>query len=407
MAFRPQTDWRQAIRDSVTANFHEIQHVRRHLHQNPEPSGEEFSTTQFLTENLNKLGMQVEVGPNQRGLIIEPNSSEQHAVVGLRADIDALRIQDQKQVSYCSQKEGLMHACGHDAHTAIVYGAILALKDVVQSQVVPSIPWRAIFQPAEETNEGATEMVKAGAVDGLQALFAAHMDPSRPVGTIGIRENEFTADCSELEIEVIGRGAHAARPHEACDPIAAVAQLISSIFLFVPRGTNSQEPVVVSFGQIIAGQNPNVIPDRVIVRGTLRTLHAEVTKTTIMHLERLARGVAEASGTTIHVRQKHGPPAVHNDPHLTQMIRQAAADLIGEENIQIIPKPSMGGEDFANYLDKVPGAMFRLGCAEAGKAAPPLHSPLFDIEEEALKVGAMILAGSVIHWMMQHQTLQA
>lgn len=391
--------WGVLIDKSIEARFEEIRAVRRHLHQYPEPSGEEFNTTTFLLERLSEHGLKPRVGPSLRGIIVDAPRAEGVPTIGLRADIDALRIQDQKQTSYCSQVDGIMHACGHDAHTAVVYGAILALLDLETSGATQCIPWRAIFQPAEETNAGAMEMVAAGAVDGLQALFAAHMDPARHVGTIGVRNNEFTADCSELEIEVLGRGAHAARPHEACDPIAAAAQLISSIFLFVPRGTDSQEPVVVSFGQIIAGQNPNVIPDRVLVRGTLRTLRNEVTKSTILHLERLARGVAEASGTTIHLRHQSGPPAVHNDPLLTEIISESASAVLGPENVLTIPRPSMGGEDFANYLQKVPGAMFRLGCAEGNGPAAPLHSPLFDVAEESLGIGAKILARCVIgYW---------
>lgn len=403
MDFSGPEGWQTVIGKSITDRFDEIRTLRRDLHQNPEPSGAEYLTTKTLSDRLKRYGFTIRTGPDQRGLIVDNPHVADAPRVGMRADIDALKIQDQKQTAYCSQVSGIMHACGHDAHTATVYGAILALHDLEQSGVMKGIPWRAIFQPAEETNQGAIEMVQAGAVNGLQALFAAHMDPSRKVGTIGVRENEFTADCSELEIEVIGRGAHAARPHESCDPIAAVAQLISSIFLFVPRSTNSQEPVVVSFGQIIAGDTPNVIPDRVLVRGTLRTLHQHVTQTTVLHLERLARGVAEASGTTIHVRQKHGPPAVHNDVYLTEIITEAAKGVLGADGISIISKPSMGGEDFANYLEKVDGAMFRLGCASGDVPAPPLHSPLFDIEEESLAIGAKILAGSVVHWLIRSQ----
>ncbi|WP_417849162.1 M20 metallopeptidase family protein [Thalassoglobus sp.] len=389
--------WQQAVERSVNDHFDEIREVRRYLHQHPEPSGAEVETTQYLARRLQKFGVKVQFGPENRGLIVD-GPAFTTPKVGLRADIDALRIQDQKQTSYCSQVDGLMHACGHDAHSATVYGAMLALIDVEKSGLVDSIPWRVLFQPAEETNEGARQLVEAGAVDGLQALFSLHMDPSRQVGTIGVRTGDFTADCNELEIEVLGRGAHAARPHEACDPIAAVAQLISSIFLFVPRSTDSQEPVVVSFGQINAGQNPNVIPDRVLVRGTLRTLREEVSKNTISHLERLARGVAEASGTSIHVRHHGGPPAVYNDPRLTEILTSSATAILGRENVQEIPKPSMGGEDFANYLCKVKGAMFRLGCASGDSPAPPLHSPLFDIDENALAIGAKILARSVIQW---------
>ena len=388
--------WGPIVDDAVERHFEEMVAMRRHLHQQPEPSGEEVETTQYLKASLESLPVRSRTAPSGRGLIVD--SGNRAARIGIRADIDALRIQDQKTCPYRSQVDGVMHACGHDAHTATVYGAMLALIDFNEKHPDVIVPWRVIFQPAEETNKGAVEMVDAGAVDGLQALFGVHMDPSRSVETVGVRSGAFTADCHELEIEVLGVGAHAARPHEACDPIAATSQLISSIFLFVPRSTDSQDPVVISFGQIIAGENPNVIPDRVVVRGTLRTLDERISLATIQHLERLARGVAEASGTKIFVRHQHGPPSVYNDPELNNILLDSAIKLLGETNVENIPRPSMGGEDFANYLKSVRGAMFRLGCALPDLKAPPLHSPLFDIDERSLAVGAKILARSVVAW---------
>ncbi|MEW4487905.1 amidohydrolase [Thalassoglobus sp. JC818] len=392
--------WLEEISRMVDQHAEHVREIRRFLHQHPEPSGEEFHTTAFFLEKLKELDVQAVVGPGNRGLIID--APGQKPVIAIRGDIDGLRIQDQKTTSYCSQADGLMHACGHDAHAAIAYGTMLTLMSLAKQFPEWSVPWRVLLQPAEETNRGAIELVEAGAVDGIQALMSLHMDPSRETGTIGVRSGAFTADCHELEVQVLGRGAHAARPHEACDPIAAAAQLISSIFLFIPRGTDSQDPVVVSFGQIQAGQNPNVIPDKVIVRGTLRTLDLRISENTIRHLERLARGVAEASGTTITVTHRHGPPGVENHPELTGIVREVSSELLGRESVQEISRPSMGGEDFANYLQKVPGVMFRLGCSKDPQNAPPLHSPLFDIDEEALVVGTKVLAGSVVEWYLRH-----
>ncbi len=391
-----QTDWCQELDQIVEAQFDRIRQVRRHLHRQPEPSGEEFQTSLYLAERLAGFGLETTFGPDKRGIVV--NVGDNPPALGLRADIDALRIQDDKQADYCSTIDGVMHACGHDAHSATVFGALVTVSEMAQRNVLPwAVSCRGIFQPAEETNHGALEMMDAGALDGLDSLLSVHMDPSRMAGTIGVRQGDFTADCHEMRIEVTGRGAHAARPHEAIDPIAATAQLISSIYLFVPRGTNSQDPVVVTFSQIEGGYAPNAIPDKVVVRGTLRTLDTGVSEATMRHIDRLIRGIAEASDTKITIAWTSGPPPVKNDRDLTRLLIHAGRHTIGGEHVQTIPRASMGGEDFANYLSHVRGAMFRLGCARSTQD-PPLHSSLFDIDESSLLVGAKVLAYAVIEW---------
>ncbi|MCA8997596.1 MAG: amidohydrolase [Planctomycetaceae bacterium] len=390
--------WSHFVDAAIDLAFVSMCEVRRHLHRFPEPSHEEVATTVFLVDRLKDAGFAPHPLPSGRGVLVD-GGQDSGPRIGFRADIDALRIQDAKNTPYSSRVDGIMHACGHDGHTACVFGAIQALAALDKAKQLPwPVRWRALFQPAEETNRGALEMVENGALEDVQALLSLHMDPSREVGSIGVRVGAFTADCNELEIEVRGRGAHAARPHESRDPIAAAAQMISAIYLFVPRSTDSHEPVVVSFGQIQGGHNANVIPDRVLVRGTLRTLHEKVSKDTIAHIERLARGIAEASGTSIHVRSVSGPPSVQNDRQLTDLIQRVAVDLLGADRVRSIPKPSMGGEDFANYLKYVPGSMFRLGCAVDVSKAAPLHSPEFDLDEESLRIGAKILARGAIEW---------
>ncbi len=204
-----------------------------------------------------------------------------------------------------------------------------------------------------------------------------------------------------MSVRIVGQGGHAARPHESIDPIAAAAQLISSIYLFVPRATDSQDPVVVTIGQIDGGDNPNVIPEHVLLRGTLRTLMAATRQRTKNHIRQLARGLAEASGARIAVEFEDGPPSVLNNPYMTDILRRAARDLVGAAALDEVERPSMGGEDFAFYLDHVPGSMFRVGCAPPGPsaaAAAPLHSPLFDIDEQAMRIGAKILLRAMILW---------
>ncbi|HYO23345.1 MAG TPA: amidohydrolase, partial [Lacipirellulaceae bacterium] len=233
-------------------------------------------------------------------------------------------------------------------------------------------------------------------LEGVRQILALHVDPARRKGEIGIRTGAFTANCDALQIVVRGRGGHGARPHESRDPIAAAAQLITTLYQFVPRATDSLDAVVVSFGQVHGGESANVIPERVELGGTIRTLDAEVRRATIDHIRRLARGVEAITDTSIEVGLGASVPSVQNDPGATQLIAQAARHVLGEGGVREIPRPSMGSEDFACYLDHCPGAMFRLGAARDPANITPLHTPKFDIDEAALGYGTRILAAAVV-----------
>lgn len=370
--------------------------LRRHLHAHPEPSGEEFETSLHLYQVLADNGLDVRMGPEGRGVLVDSHDQPGGRRIALRGDIDALRIQDAKDARYRSTHDGLMHACGHDAHTACAVGATLALDTLAQEGALPApMAWRTILQPAEETATGAKQMVDAGALDGVAAVFALHVDPTLPTGVIGVRPGVLTAYAEMLRIRVRGSGGHAARPHESRDPIAAAAQLITTLYQFLPRATDSQEAVVVSFGQVVGGDHANVIPESVILRGTLRTLDAGVRRRTIDHLRRLAGGVAEITGTRVEIEFEVSVPSVENDAALTGVLSAEAADLLGEESVRPIARPSMGSEDFAVYGARAPLSMFRLGCvAEAPGAG--LHTPEFDIDERCLAVGAKLLARAVV-----------
>ncbi|MBI1367910.1 MAG: amidohydrolase [Planctomycetes bacterium] len=394
-----QTAWATQLDRIIDELQSKMIEVRRHLHMHPEPSGEESQTTRFLRDQFAGEDVSIRQGPGECGLIIDPDPPMPQPRIALRADIDALRIEEANPVKYRSLNAGIMHACGHDGHTAVVLGALLGLIAMHNRGALPwAVNWRGIFQPAEETCRGALAMVEAGAVTEVEAILAVHMDPSRAVGTIGVRAGVFTADCDELTIEIHGKGGHAARPHEALDPIAAAAQLINAIYASVPRAVDAHVPLVVTFGKIHGGASFNVIPDRVTLGGTVRSAGADARQRAIDQIQQAARGVAMTTGTRIEVTLVHGPPAVFNDPSLTGYVRLAAAAVIGEEQVQSIARPSMGGEDFANYLAHVPGSMFRLGCAPTAEGSPALHSPLFDLDERALAIGAKILARAVVQW---------
>ena len=376
-----------------------LKSTRRRLHQNPEPSGEEFATSRFLLETLRAAGIEAQVLPTGRGVIAEVGNPEPMRRIALRADMDALRLQDLKDAEYSSNRPHVMHACGHDGHTSCALGATLALHAAYLEGALPrDFACRTIFQPAEETATGALEMIEAGALENVDAIFALHLDPSRACGRVGIRYGILTAACDDVEFVITGSGGHAARPHESRDPIYAAAQLINALYGFVPRATDSNDAVVLTVGQVIAGDNPNVIPETAVLRGTLRTLLETTRDATRVLIEKLAAGVAQVSDTEIDARFGYGPPSVVNDSQLVHFLREAATGVLGKEKIDIIEKPSMGGEDFSFYLAHVPGAMFRLGCASDENTSFPLHSPYFDIDERALTIGARVLARAAVLW---------
>ena len=395
--------WREKLDSIIDGQYDEMVELRRHLHKNPEVSGEEFQTSLLLFKQLDKSGFQVRWGFEGRGLIADldpPSGGDSEKLFAVRADIDALRIQDEKDVPYRSCKKGVMHACGHDGHTTIGFAAITAIGELYRRKELPFKPrLRGIFQPAEETCEGAAQMIQQGALDGVDAIIATHMDPSRRVGRIGIRPGVLTANCDHMLIEIHGRGGHAARPHEARDPISAAAQLIQWLYLQIPRVTDSQDAVVVTIGQIEGGHTANVIPETVHLQGTLRTLDHRVRERTMKHIQRLANSVAEGTGTQITVEYGVGANAVENDPRLVDLITSSADRVLGNQSVESIARPSMGSEDFAFYCKHVPAAMFRLGCMSDKIGGSPLHTPTFDIDEESLKIGAKIIAHTALSWM--------
>ena len=303
-------------------------------------------------------------------------------MVALRADIDALRIHDAKQVEYRSRNDGIMHACGHDAHTATVFGALTAVKRLSdQGQLPWGVAIRGIFQPAEETCAGAQQMIEAGALEGVTSTVALHVDPSRHVGRIGLRSGVFTANCDEMHIRITGRGGHAARPHESNDPIAAAAQLINALYLYIPRVTDSQDAAVVTIGQLTGGDTPNVIPEQVSLHGTIRTLDRIVRRETMQHICRIASGIGSTTDTKIDVQFGLGCNSVVNDAGVVGVLRHAAREVLGSDGLEEIERPSMGSEDFAFYGGKVPTAMFRLGCTSDRCGGASLHTPAFDVDE--------------------------
>jgi amidohydrolase len=374
----------------------QLSQVRRHIHQHPELSGQEYGTTAYISERLAAGDVAHKIASGERGIITEiVAASEPDApVVAMRADIDALPIQEESDVPYRSRKPGVMHACGHDAHTAILLGTTLALNCVKPL----AVGWRSIFQPSEEIGRGAREMVGHGALDGVSFIIALHVDPNLAVGHVGITPGPRTAFCQDFVIQVRGRGGHGARPHSTVDPIAAAAHLITLIYQAIPRQTDARDPIVVSIGQVNGGHAANVIPDLVTMKGTIRTLAPAIATHGRQILERLCTSVAQAFEANIFPTFEDVLPGLVNDPAIAAHFIATARQMLGSDKVTTNDRPSMGAEDFADYLPLVPGCMVALGAGSSDRKVTPLHTSTFDIDERALLIGARLLARVLLEW---------
>ena len=369
---------------------------RRHFHQNPELSGNETGTTRFISQILAEADIPHRIAVNGCGIIGEiiRSTDPEAPVVALRADIDALPIQEETDVGYRSNNPGVMHACGHDAHTAMLLTTVLALK---QENRLP-FSWRAIFQPSEEEGQGAQQLVQAGALENVDGILALHVDPSRPIGKVGITPGPRTAFCRDFVIEVHGQGGHAARPYATIDPIAAAAHLVTLIYQALPRSADARDPLVITVGMIQGGYTNNVIPDLVTLKGTIRALRREVALEASAGLERLTKATAQAFKADIKATFKNLLNGMVNDEKTATACAEVAHAFLGPENVFSDDPPSLGGEDFADYVAKVPGCMLTLGVAFTNTKVTPLHTATFNLNEAGLLIGTKLLARCLLHW---------
>ncbi|WP_168566789.1 M20 metallopeptidase family protein [Crateriforma spongiae] len=378
--------------------------MRRHLHRNPELSGQEHKTTRFLAGFLEQLGLHPQLAGDDRGLFADLDVATTDAKtpdrrIALRGDIDALPIADQKIVDYHSHNPGVMHACGHDVHPSVVCGAVQILTAMAERNQLPwPIALRAVLQPAEEIAQGASHMIRSGAIDGVDAILALHVDPTRPIGEIGLKAGVLTASCDMIHVDFLGKGGHGARPHLCKDPIDACTLWVQSAFRRIHRVVSADQTVVFSVGQINAGHSANVIPDQADVSGSLRTLSTEARSVALDALHDVSRSVKQQTGCEVRSRLGVSAPAVINDQSLIQLISDAAVLVAGPNAPTPIAEPSMGSEDFSYYLQKIPGAMFRLGVAGDACGHHPLHTAQFDVDERCLAIGAKIMAAAVIQY---------
>ncbi|RPD49964.1 amidohydrolase [Hymenobacter sediminis] len=368
--------------------------VREHLHAHPELSFKEHNTVAFVTEQLQQLGLQTQpiAGTGVVALIEGRNPGSR--TVALRADMDALPITEQNEVPYKSTNPGVMHACGHDVHTASLLGAariLTQLRDEFEGTV------KLMFQPGEELLPGgASLMIKEGVLENPRpaSVLGQHVFPRLPAGKIGLRAGRYMASTDELYLTVRGKGGHGAMPEQNLDPVLVAAHIIVAAQQIVSRRANPKLPSVLSFGKVIAQGATNVIPNEVYIEGTFRTLNEEWREEAHQHLRRLCEGLADSMGASCELEIRRGYPYLENEPALTARAEQAAVEYLGRENVVELDQ-WMAAEDFAYFSQAASACFYRLGTAAAdgsNRHTSSVHTPTFDIDPKALETGPGLMA---------------
>jgi amidohydrolase len=369
----------------VIALQDELVALRRDLHQNPELAWAERRTAGRVAAFLDGAGLEVRAGVAGTGLVATARGEGARTVL-LRVDMDGLPIQEQGGAPYASRVPGVMHACGHDGHTAI--GAAAAR---VLGRRRPPGSVRVLFQPAEEGEGGAQRVIADGVLEGVDMVLGIHLWNELPVGTLGVKAGPLMAAVDRLRIVVRGRGGHGGHPHRAADPVVAAAHVVVALQTVVAREVSPVGSAVVTVGAIHGGEAFNVIPDAVTLTGTLRTFDAELRRSMPERLRRIAGGVAAALQCEAEVDVRSGNPAVVNDAAVAERARRAAVRVVGEDGV-VEPDPTMGGEDMAVYFERVPGCFVFVGSANPARGLDqPHHSPRFDFDEAALAIGCEFL----------------
>lgn len=372
----------------------ELVTLRRQIHSNPELGFLEWETSKLVKEELSSLNLDVTAGIARTGVSAVLMSREAAKTIALRADMDALPIEEQSDVPYKSRNKGVMHACGHDAHVAILLGTariLTLLRDELRVNV------KFIFQPCEETDGGAIPMIEQGVLENprVDGIFGLHVNPYMPAGFVGLKEGVLMAAADRITIEIKGKGGHGAAPHQAVDPIVIAAHVTLALQNIVSRQMDPVEPVVVSVCSINGGHSHNVIPDKVVLIGTVRTIDPNIQKKMPDKIRDIVRGITSAFGADFSFDYQYGYPALANNTKMVEILRQAGHEAVGRQHTLNIAAPSMGAEDFACFSSKVPGAYFFLGARPQNGEVYPWHNPRFDIDESVLSIGAGLLAGCV------------
>ncbi len=372
--------------------------LRRHLHANPELSYEEYNTAKFVAAKLRSYGIDPQEGVATTGIVaLIKGKNPDKKTVALRADMDALPIEEANQVSYKSTRPGVMHACGHDVHTASLLGTAKILSEI-KDQFEGTV--KLIFQPGEEKNPGgASYMIRDGALQNPApaSIIGQHVMPLVPVGKVGFREGMYMASSDEIYLKVIGKGGHGAAPELAIDPILIASHIIIALQQIISRNASPKQPTVLTFGRIIGEGATNIIPNEVNIAGTFRALNEEWRASGLEKIKKMAETIAEGMGGKCEVTISHGYPYLENNPELTRRMRHAAEEYVGKENVVDIDL-TLGSEDFAYYSQVVPASFYRLGTRNESKGITSyVHTPTFDIDEDALKIGPGLMAWMAVN----------
>ncbi|MGA3151757.1 MAG: amidohydrolase [Streptosporangiaceae bacterium] len=374
----------------------ELIDFRRDLHAHPETGYHEYRTTRRVALRFEAAGLRPATLPKGTGLIVDIGAgSADEPLVALRADLDALPILDEKDVPYRSTVAGACHACGHDVHTAILLGTGLFLARIAAAGGLPG-KVRLIFQPAEEVPGGALDVLGAGGIASVDRIFALHCDPRLDVGKIGTRTGPITAACDKLTVHVKGPGGHTARPHLTADLVFALGKIITELPAALSRRVDPRSSLSLVWGRVSAGSAANAIPDDGVVEGTVRCLDDSAWHAAPGLVKALLESVASAYGVVPEISYERNVPPTVNDALCTAMIEAAADRVLGPAAITPAAQ-SLGGEDFAWYLDSIPGALARLGTRTPGSADDfDIHQPIFDVDERAIGIGVRLMAATAL-----------
>jgi amidohydrolase len=388
----------EKIKDLSLQYSEQVIAIRRHIHQNPELSYQEFETAKFVTATLRSYGIEPVEGIATTGVMAEiKGKNPGRKTVALRADMDALPIQEQSDISYKSNRHGVMHACGHDVHTSSLLGTARILQEV-RNQFEGTV--RLLFQPGEEKNPGgASFMIRDGALENPRpaSILGQHVFPLLPVGKIGFREGMYMASADEIYLKVIGKGGHGAAPELAIDPVLIASHIIVALQQIISRNASPKQPTVLTFGRIIGEGATNIIPGEVNIAGTFRAMNEEWRELALTRITKMAESIAEGMGGRCEVDISRGYPYLRNNPEVTRRIRRAAADYVGQENVVDIDI-SLGAEDFSYYSQIVPASFYRIGINNADKGITSnLHTPTFNIDEDALKISSGLMAWMAVN----------
>ncbi len=381
----------EQLNAAVEAVMPEVVKTRRLLHRQPELSGQEQQTAKLVAEKCRKPGLDVRQGIGRYGVLACLNTHDRNPWLAFRADMDALPIADGKQRPYSSCIDGISHSCGHDAHTAILLGLVQVLERF-KSKLNYNIAF--IFQPAEETCQGAAAMLRDHLFRDIQPeqIYALHVYPYLPAGSIGLREGPMCAAADMFDVKIQGRGGHAARPHECIDVVLIATHIIQALHHIVGRRVNPLHPAVLTIGQIHGGHAGNVIPDHITFSGTFRSLHPEVHEEVRARMNQIIRQTAEAWGATAQFNLRQATPVLTNNSKLLEQAHNIFEQITPDIKLIEINEASMGGEDFAEFLHDTPGCLFRLGTGSSPETRFPLHHPCFDIDETSMRSGIAAFA---------------